>query len=192
MKKRWCLILLVVGWVAAGCQSMHVRTHYDPQVAFADFHTFCWVPAPAWLHNDPRLHMDFVEPIVQRDVESQLAARGFRLADCTAADFQVSFTVAIKESTDETPVRESRGASVYQYAPGDGGEWFTAPVGMKDTGQRVPSMVIEIREPRTNRVLWRGMASGNLPAPANDAERQQRVETAVRLILEKFPPPASK
>jgi hypothetical protein len=36
------------------------------------------------------------------------------------------------------------------------------------------------------------MAWANLPVPANDAERQQRVEKAVRLILEKFPPPASK
>jgi hypothetical protein len=36
------------------------------------------------------------------------------------------------------------------------------------------------------------MASGNLPAPANNAEREQRIHTAVRLILEKFPPPASK
>jgi hypothetical protein len=192
MKTRWHLILMAVGWVAVGCQSMRVRTHYDPQVAFADFHTFCWVPAPAWLHNDPRLHMDFVEPIVQRDVEAQLEARGFRSADCTAADLQVSFTLGIKESFDEVPVRESRGVSIYQYDAAGGGEWFTAPVGARDTGQRVPSLVIEIREPRTNRVLWRGMASGNLPAPASDAERQQRVETAVRLILEKFPPPASK
>src|SRR5580658_6379802 len=121
MKTRWCLVLMFAGWVAAGCQSMHVRTHYDPQVAFAEFHTFCWAPAPSWLHNDPRLHMDFVEPIVQRDVEARLEARGFRLADCAVADFQVSFTIGIKESLDEVPVRESIGATVYQNATGEGG-----------------------------------------------------------------------
>jgi hypothetical protein len=192
MKTRWCVILMVAGWVGTGCQSMHVQTRYDRQVAFADLHTFCWVPAPAWLHNDPRLHMDFVGPIVQREVEAQLEAGGFRVADCSVADFQVSFTVGINESLDETPVSESDGASVYQYSSGDGGEWFTAPSGMNVTLRRVPSMVIRIREARTNRVLWRGMASGNLRAPANDAEREQRIETAVRLILEKFPPPASK
>src|SRR5271156_1880086 len=133
MKMRWCLILMMAGWVAAGCQSMRVRTHYDPQVAFADFHTFCWVPAPAWLHNDPRLHMDFVEPIVQRDVAARLAARGFRLVDCTTADLQVSFTLGIKESFDEVPEPDSSGLAVYSYTPGDGGEWFTATTGMNVT-----------------------------------------------------------
>jgi uncharacterized protein DUF4136 len=192
MKTRWCLILMFAGWVATGCQSMHVQTRYDRQVAFADLHTFCWVPAPAWLHNDTRLHMDFVEPIMQREVEARLEARGFRLADCGAADFQVSFTLGISESFDETPDPESSGAAAYEYAPEDGGEWFTASSGTNVTLRRVPSLVIRVREPRTNRVLWRGMASGNLPAPANDAQREQRIETAVRLILEKFPPPASK
>jgi hypothetical protein len=191
MRTRWCLILMLAGWGAAGCQSMRVQTHYDPQVAFADLHTFCWVPAPAWLHNDPRLHMDFVEPIVQREVAAQLEARGLRSAECTGADVQVSFTLGIKESFDEEPVRESRGVSVYEFDAAGGGEWFTAPVGTRDTGRRVPSMVIEMREARTDRVLWRGKASGNLPAAANDAQLEQRVQTAVRLILDKFPPPAS-
>jgi hypothetical protein len=192
MKRRWCLILMLAGWGAAGCQSMRVQTRYDRQVAFADLHTFCWVPAPAWLHNDTRLHMDLVEPIMQREVEAQLEARGFRLADCSNADFQVSFTLGISESIDEVPDAEDSAVSVDDYLPGDGGDWFTAPSGMRATLRRVPSLVIRVREARTDRVLWRGMASGNLPAPANNAEREQRIHTAVRLILEKFPPPASK
>jgi Domain of unknown function (DUF4136) len=192
MKTRLCLILMFAGWVTTGCQSMRVQTHYDQQIAFAGFHTFCWVPAPSWLHNDPRLHMDFIEPIVQRDVEAQLQARGFQSADCAVADFQVTFTAGINESLDEVPGPERSGVAVYQYSPGDRGEWFAASSGMKVTERRVPSLVILIREPRTDRVMWRGMASGNLPAPANDAQRQQRIQTAVRLILEKFPPPVSK
>jgi hypothetical protein len=43
---------------------------------------------------------------------------------------------------------------------------------MKVTEPQVPSLVIQVRKPRTGRVLWRGMASANLPAPANDARRK--------------------
>jgi hypothetical protein len=191
MKTRLCWLLILTGWMTAGCQSIRVQTEYDHSVAFSGLRTFCWVAPPSWLHNDPRLHMDLVEPLVRRDVESQLQARGFQpTTDCAKADFQVTFTGGLQDKFTETS-GTSR-VAVYQYNADTGGEWFTSTSGGTLTEKRVPSLVIENRQPRSNRVLWQGVASANLPRAVNDAQIQQRVQTAVDRILKGFPPPASK
>lgn len=82
--------------------------------------------------------------------------------------------------------------AVYQYSPDTGGEWFTSSSGGTVKENRVPSLLIEISQPGSNRVLWKGVASAKLPAAVNDAQRQQRIQTAVAQILKQFPPPPPK
>src|SRR3989442_57532 len=122
MNPRLCLLLLFAVVVASGCQSIRVRSQYDHKVAFADFHTFCWVAPPAWLHNDPRLHMDVLEPLVQNGVESQLTTKGFRSSDCATADFQVTFRPALQDRFVKTPGLDGQGSGVtiYEYSPATG------------------------------------------------------------------------
>ena len=191
MNQKRCCLLLLVSWMSAGCQSMRVQTGYDHSINFSGFHTYCWVPPPAWLHNDQRLHMDLVEPLARRDVETQLQARGFQsTTECTNADFQVTFTGGLQEQFTETPGTVS--VAVYEYNSDTGGEWFTSSSGGTVTEKRVPALVIVINQPRTDRVLWKGVASANLPAAANDAQRAQRIQTAVQAIMKHFPPPPPK
>jgi hypothetical protein len=182
--------MIIAGCLAAGCQSIRVQSQYDHQVAFGDFHTFCWVPAPAWLHNDPRLHMDLVEPIVRRDVTAQLSGRGFREVGCATADFRVTFTAALQESFSERPATAN--SAIYEYIPGEGGEWFTSTSDTRVTYKRVPSLVIQMRRPGSDRVVWQGTASASLRRAVNQEQVGQRIQTAVRLILRQFPPPAHK
>lgn len=191
MNRKHCCLLLLASWVAAGCQTTNVKTEYDHAAAFSKMHTYCWVPPPAWLNNDPRLHMDLVTPLVRQDVEAQLQARGFQPgADCARADFQVTFTAALDEKFAETP--DPSNVAIYEYSPGSGGEWFTKSSGGSVKTSRVPSLVIKILQPGSNRVLWRTVASANLQPATSDAQRQQRIQNAVKLIMSKFPPPPSK
>ena len=170
---------------------MRVQASYDHTFAYSSLHTFCWVPAAAWLHNDPRLYMGFVEPRVQQEVVAQLQARGFQLVDdCTHADFQVTFSAALMDHFIETPGPTT--VAVYQYSSDTGGEWFTNSSGGSVKENRVPSLVIDIRRPGADRFLWRGMASAQMAAAVSDAQRQQRIQTAVQRILERFPPPPTK
>jgi hypothetical protein len=170
---------------------MRVQSAYDHKFDFATLHTFCWAPPPDWLKNDPRLHMDLVEPRVRQDVEAQLRGRGFQTAtDCAHADFQVTFTAALMEQFTET--LGTINIAVCQYSPDTGGEWFTSSSGGTVKENRVPSLAIEVFQPGSNRVLWKGLASAKLPAAVDDAQRQQRIQTAVQQIMKHFPPPPPK
>jgi Domain of unknown function (DUF4136) len=194
MNLRLSLLLLFVGWTAAGCQSIRVRSKYDHTVAFADLHTFCWVAPPAWLHNDPHLNMDVLEPLVQHGVESQLTAKGFRPSDCATADFDVSFRPALHDQFIDTPSLngEQGGVTVYSYNPETGGRLWKSSSDTMLVDEREGSLVIEVRQPKSGRVIWKGVASANLNNPGSMAQRVQRVQTAVRMLMERFPPPASK
>jgi hypothetical protein len=194
MNPRLCLLLAVISWTVTGCQSINVRTNYDHNVAFADLHTFCWVPAPAWLHNDPRLHMDLLEPLVQNNVVSQLTAKGFQQTDCAAADFQVTFHPALHDQFIETPSLDSQqgGVTIYTYSPETGGQLWKSSSDTMLYNEREGSLVIAIIQPKSRRAIWKGVASAKLLSQASVAQREQRVQTAVRMVMEKFPPPGSK
>ncbi len=187
--------LIVLGaCLLVGCQSIHVQSAYERQVAFDKLHTFCWVAPPAWLHNDPRLRMDLVAPLVQQEVQAALEEKGFRAADCASADFQVSFTGGLSEQFVRAKAIGVPAGSiaVYQYDRETGGEWFTAVSGTTLAEKRTPSLAIEIRKPNAEEIWWQGVASANLPPAVNDGQVAERVKTAVRLILKQFPPPAGR
>jgi hypothetical protein len=192
MNRRACLTMILAGCLAAGCQSMKVHTRSDPQATFADLRSYCWVAPPETLHNDPRLHMDQVEPLVQNDVEAQLKARGLQQVDCANAEIQVSFTGGLEESYSVSPTPGSSMFAVYEYTPETGGEWFTAGSNMEVRGHRLPCLVIQVRKTASGKAIWEGLAAGNLPQPANDAERRERIQKAVRLIMQEFPIPVRK
>jgi hypothetical protein len=194
MNPRLWLSPICVALVATGCQSIHVRSNYDHAVAFANFHTFCWVAPPAWFHNDPRLHMDFLEPLVKNVLESGLTAKGFRSSDCDSADFQITFRPALKDRSVRPASfdNEKAGVTVYEYSPSTGGRLWTSSSDAMLYDEREGSLVVEILHPKTHRVLWKGVASANLKSQATDAQREQRVRTAVHMIMDRFPPPLPK
>ena len=192
MNRQTCFTVILAGCLTAGCQSMKVRTRSDPQVSFADLRTFCWVAPPETLHNDPRLHMDQVEPLVQNDVEAQLKARGLQQNDCASADMQVTFTGGLEEGYSVSAVPGSSFFAVYQYTPETGGEWFTSASGMEVKGHRLPCLLIQVRQTASGKTIWEGLIAGNLPQPANDAERRERIQKAVRMIMQEFPIPVRK
>ena len=192
MKPRLWLLLVCIGWTVVGCQSIRVRSQYDHTLTFSDLHTFCWVPAPAWLHNDPRLHMDILEPLVQNAVTSQLTGKGFRLSDCAAADFQVTFRPALQDRFVQKRGLDQGwgGVTIYEYSPATGGHLYTS--GASDTmlyEEREGALVIEILQPQSKRVIWKGLASAKLLSHATVAQREQRARTAVSMVMERFPPP---
>ena len=69
MNPRLWGLLMFISVGATGCQSMRVQSAYDHKFAFATLHTFCWVPPPSFLSNDPRLKMDQLETLVREDVQ---------------------------------------------------------------------------------------------------------------------------
>ena len=114
--------------------------------------------------------------------------------DCATADFHVSFRAALRDRIVQSrdPGDDGGGVAIYEYNPETGGRWWTSSSDATVNVEREGSLIVVILEPKTGRVLWNGSVSANLRSQATTAQRKQRLEKAVRLILEKFPPSAPK
>ena len=192
--KDW-LFLALTGAALTGCQSLKVQTAYDQKVDFSKLHSFCWGTPPAYLYNDPRLHMDMLEPIVHEDVDQQLHARGFVSTDCATADFQVNFRAALRDRIVEgrSPGDDGGGGlTIYEWNSETGGQlWTSRPPGEVNV-ERGGSLIILIMDPKTQRVMWNSTAMANLRNEATPQQRRERLATVIKTMMQNFPPGKSK
>ena len=164
--------LALVSMVTAACATaMSVSSHVDREVDFSRYQTFDWGPADALPTGDPRLDADpFFKDHLQGEVEKQLAARGFTLAQAGAADLLVHYRAHISERIDVASVDKT-----YGY----GGEVRDYEAG---------TIVIDMVDARTNKVIWRGWAQDAVKGMlGNQDTMAAKVNEAVTRMLARLP-----
>jgi hypothetical protein len=169
--------LAFLALAAAGCASTLAGAHVQRGVDFTRFRTFDWGPADALPTGDARLDANpFFKDRMQGAVEKQLATRGLVLGSSGAPDLLIHYHATVDRRIDVN--RVDRG---YGYCYDD------------DCGVRVSeyeggTLIVDIVDTRTNRVVWRGWAQQNLDGVIDNEERLGRmIDEAVAQMLEKFP-----
>jgi hypothetical protein len=169
-----------IAWTA-GCATMDVSSHVERGLDFTQYRTFDWGPADALPTGDPRLDKDpFFQDHVQGAVEKALAARGFeRSAPGVRPDLQIHYHASVTERLDVSGVDRAYGACSGADCPA------------RVTEYEAGTLVIDIVDMRTNRVVWRGWAQDTvrLETVLNDRDTmERRINEAVTRILRQLPP----
>jgi hypothetical protein len=160
----------VIAIAAIGCATMAVSSHVARGVDFAQFRVYDWGPADALPTGDPRLdNNEFFHDYLRGAVERQMATRGYKLADTEPVDLllhyhaNVSQRIFVNEySYDEEYPR------AFEYEEG--------------------TIVLDVMDARTNRLLWRGWAQDSIEGFIDDQERLRRkVTDAVTKMMAEFP-----
>jgi hypothetical protein len=137
---------------------------YDRQVDFSQYKTWNW-------HEGGTTAMNPVTDKAIRDaIEKGLAARGVSRVDTSAA----LFVVYHASRTTEIDVPTGKSASP---APPSGTRYF-----------QKGSLVVDVLEAGSGRVVWRGQAAGVLRYGPKEIAAQ--VDAAVEEMLARFPPSA--
>ena len=163
----------------AGCATMNVSSHVERGVDFAQYRTYDWGPADALPTGDPRLDNNpFFKDHLEGAVEKQLAIRKFerfeRLASGTP-DLLIHYHANISQRFEVNGVDRSRGycyedcePKVYEYEQG--------------------TIVVDVVDARTNRVIWRGWAQQDMAGVIDNQDRMERqITQAVTRMMERFP-----
>ncbi len=179
MRNKILLATAVVLMVQA-CSGIKVSSDYDPSVNFASLRDYSWLPAPPKPSGNPRIDNPLLITRIQRAIDRNLAARGYRKVADADADFFVTFHLGIDKKIDVTEI-----PSTYGYS----GRWG----GMYSTETRVDqyeegTLLIDIVDAERDDLLWRGSGQARIRDSKSPAEREQRVQKAVDAILKKFPP----
>lgn len=158
---------------------MNVSSHVDRSAPFASYRTFDWGPADALPTGDPRLDKDpFFQDHVQGAVEKELAARRFeRSAPGASPDLLIHYHASINQRIDVNRVDQEHG---YCYE-----EDCRVRVNEYEAG----TLVLDIVDAHTNRVIWRGWAQDSVADMLRDQDKMARkINEAVRQMLARFPP----
>jgi hypothetical protein len=156
---------------------MPVSTHYDRGVDFTRYRTYAWGPADALPVTDPRLRDNpfFVDDL-HGAIDVELQSRGLTRATSEPADVLVHFHAAVTERIEVPGRAESLGECVGRDCP---------PV---VAGYEAGTIVIDLVDVFSNRVIWRGWAEHRLEDVLDDPPLVgRRVREAVHRIMDRLP-----
>lgn len=174
---------LTVAAIAAltitGCATMNVSSHVERGLDVGQYRTYGWGPADALPTGDARLDKDpFFQDHVQGEVEKALAARGFAGSDAGTPDLLIHYHANISERIDIDRIDSARG---YCYSDG-----CSPPVVEYEAG----TLVIDVVDARTNRLIWRGWARNSVKVMLNNQDTMARqINEAVTRMFTGFPRP---
>jgi hypothetical protein len=169
--------LALIAFPLTGCATLLVSSHVDRDVDFARYRTYDWGPVDALPTGDPRLdHNPFFKDQMQGAVERHMAARGLELSSAGTPDLLIHYHANVTERLDVNRVDRQ-----YGYCYGD-------DCSVRVMEYEAGTLVLDIVDTGTNRVVWRGWAQDSLEGVIDNQDRMRRtVNGAVAQMMKRLP-----
>ena len=176
---KWIAALTVIA-AGIGCGGMSTDWEYDNAFDFGALRTYDWIGIRAAPTEMVRRHFE-------QATDQALAAKGYARSAFNP-DFRVVayFDITRLGATSETGTGLSRGGVLpdSDIPP----SWLGESGGTISYAAREGSVMLDMVEPRTKQLLWRGCVSDAFSARMKDEDRVAAVRDAVAALLSRFPP----
>ena len=161
----------------AGCATMNVSSHIERGVDFGQFRTWDWGPADELPTGDPRLDNNpFFKDILAGAVEKQMALHHYERAASGTADLLVHYHANMSKTFEVNGVDMREGYCYDNCQP---------TVSEYEQG----TIVLDIVDARTNRVVWRGWVQDNMDGVIDDQSRlKAEVTKGITKVMKELPP----
>ncbi len=187
------LMSLAVGFFfLTSCSTLEVHTDWDTKIDFSKFKTYTWPNTVQPDTGNPIVDDDLVDARIRSAVDQVLSAKGYRRMDLSEGepDFWVHYNVTVKDKTDVTSIPTPMysvpyGGTAGGYAPAMvwGGSFQTVVMQYE-----VGTLLIDIANPRTKRLVWRGVGSDIIETAKTPEKATKKIDNVVEQILKTFPP----
>jgi hypothetical protein len=185
MQRRRALSLSVLVLLAAGCAGINVKQDYNPEVDFDALRTFAWRSPAQEPTGNKLVDSPLLDARVRAAVERELLAKGHRKA-AAKPDYHLAYSYSIESGVKRDP-DTSVGVGVGSGSRGSfGGIGVSLGFGGRDPGQE--RLMIDVIDPGTNNLLWRGFTTRRLESSSDPQENIARINETVGAILREFPP----
>ena len=162
--------------LSACATTMSVSSHVERGLDFTRYRTWDWGPADTLPTGDSRLDANpFFKDHVQGAVEKGLATRGLGGPTSTSPDLLIHYHASINQRVNVSGADTNHG---YCYA---------------DCGQAVVeyeagTLVVDVVDAKTNRVVWRGWAQDSVESMLDNQDRMAtKIDEAVTRMLARLP-----
>ncbi len=187
MKSARIVLVPVLAMIAGACSSMTINHDWDPSAVdrFPDYQSWGWLPRRGDIQTDPgrRVNAEFVKARVEISIENRLAQQGFETATAGDPDFWIGYHIGLNTQVEVTHVNTYWGYGWGGWY-GGGVRMSTPVVNQYEQG----TLIIDIVDVEEKALVWRGTAEAEVYPDMTPQERQDRLDDAVKRILEQFPP----
>ncbi len=183
------LKLALLALPAAACSPVKVSTNQVPGASqkVARYQTYAWLPSQP---KDEAPGNPFVEANLKQGVDCDLAAKAFRRVEPSQnPDFWVGWHLTMAR----TSVESLNAACGYTLEPTYGAPAGYGGGGLAPPGTYAPdyeqgTLILDIVDAPSNKLVWRGSAKADLGAGVAGSDADKKVHKAVDKVLAKFPP----
>jgi hypothetical protein len=183
-------LLALIG--LGGCAKPEVGHDVDPEAPIGVYQTFGILEAKSReeIPEDPRFG-PLLDQHTEDAIDDALRRRGYQPRTTGPVDFLVRFSNEIRreQRTVGSPISIGVGYGGYVGSGIGLGTGWTGPRNATTRTLAKGTLVIDVLEPETRRVVWRGWAKDTLTASGDPRER---VFDVVSRIFEQFPQAAAR
>jgi hypothetical protein len=173
------LFATIAGCSTGGMKDIKVRIEPAANVRIPAEGTFSWWIRPGALSGSFKVDSGALDLRIRDTVEREMANRGFAVRPVGyKVDFLVYYQVVSDDQVDSATLARQYGQKTGGPEPTDGQKYTRG------------SLILDVLNPNTTKLMWRGVAEADIDtskAPSEN-EKLNRINTAVRRILAKFPP----
>ncbi|MFD3003736.1 DUF4136 domain-containing protein [Pontibacter toksunensis] len=186
-------LLLITLLSLSGCARLplaDVRYDYDPEINYRKFRSFGWyraeVPTPVAGGSGPAFST-LVDDRVKGAVASELVKQGLKLVVDETPDLLVAYDIAV--DTAQLVTQDYNLPPGYGYAYWYGYRYRYSHAGLPNYMDirkfDIGTLVIDLIDPQTNQVIWRGSVDSDIDPAALD---NSFIPVVVANIMSQFPP----
>src|SRR5204863_7302899 len=148
----------------------NVRYNFNKVANFNAYKTYKWVQ----IKDAPKLN-PLVDQQVRSAIEAELAKKGLAKAPGEEADLWIAYQVTLSQEKEFSSY-----SSDFGYGAGWGRGWYGGGMGSTmTTGQtstiHIGEVALDMYDPATKQISWRGTASKTLDAKAKPEKRQKNL-----------------
>lgn len=177
MKTRLTMLLTALLVMSTALNAQDVTYNFDQAADFAKYKTYKWVDIKGAVHPD-----QIVDKQIRSTIDSQLAAKGLSKTDGDKAELYISYQIAV--SQEKQIDSYNMGGAGWGYGPRWGGGMQTATTSTINIG----TLILDMYDPGTKQLVWRGRASKTIDANAKPDKRQKNLEKGMAKLLKNYPP----
>ena len=158
----------LIFFAAAVAFGQKINIEFDQTVDFSKYHTFA-IRHGELNSKNPALNSELVKKQIDADIVRDLTAKGLReVTEISDLNVRYTFGSARRVETEAYPAG-----------------WY----GMRTRLVRVPyaegTLVIDLRDPATRSLVWRGIASEEKPEAS---KIEGKLDKMVKKAIDKYPP----
>jgi len=183
---RPALLALLVG--AAACGGPEISSDRDSTIPVPAGSTYAWggvtqrkIPGEIDLKSENGI----VAGRLQRAIDAQMQAKGWKLADSASANFYVHYHVGVKDQTqlvtDAPPAPAALLCGAYRCYPGAFSWGYWGPPEVTTTREvvyREGGLMVDLEQASTGKLVWRGSWKDEISGKPPTDERVNEVVTA--------------